>query len=146
MLLPPFSPPSSFVPQDPAVAAPPFAEETLANGLLLRFYDQSNRYFGDYHRVRIVVAIELALNNNALLNDPELLVAGRKRFGATLTTSKVLERMGVPGSRVAALRAELVASYQREVQSYLSRPEVPLRLLRAELANKPSASTILRLR
>jgi hypothetical protein len=124
---------------------PPFTEEILTNGLHLRFYDQSNRYFGDYHRVRIVVAIELLLNNE-LLDDPELLAAGRKRFGASLTTSKVLERMGVPGARVDELRAELVASYQREVQSYLSRPEVPLRLLRAELANKPSASTILRMR
>ena len=145
MLLPPGSQPPSSVPAAPAAAAPPFAEETLANGLHLRFYDQSNRYFGDYHRVRIVVEIELALSN-ALLDDPELLTAGRKRFGATLTTSKVLERMGVPGARVDELRAELVASYQREVQSYLSRPEVPLRLLRAELANKPSASTILRMR
>jgi hypothetical protein len=145
MLLPPSSQPPSGVPDAPAVATPPFAEETLANGLHLCFYDQSNRYFGDYHRVRIVVAIELALSNE-LLDDPELLAAGRKRFGASLTTSKVLERMGVPSSRVESLRAELVASYQQEVQSYLSRPEVPLRLLRAELANKPSASTILRMR
>lgn len=145
MLLPPASQPSSCAPDPAAVASPPFAEEILANGLHLRFYDQSNRYFGDYHRVRIVVAIELFLNN-ALLDDAELLAAGRKRFGDSLTTSKVLERMGVPGSRVDELRAELVASYQREVQSYLSRPEVPLRLLRAELANKPSASTILRMR
>ena len=145
MLLPPTSQPSSCAPDAPAAATPPFAEETLANGLHLRFYDQSNRYFGDYHRVRIVVEIELLLNNE-LLDDPELLAAGRKRFGVSLTTSKVLERMGVPGSRVAALRAELVASYQLEVQSYLSRPEVPLRLLCAELANKPSASTILRMR
>ena len=145
MLLPPASQPSSFVPDAPAAATPPFAEETLVNGLHLRFYDQSNRYFGDYHRVRIVVEIELALNNE-LLDDQELLAAGRKRFGATLTISKVLERMGVPGARVESLRAELVASYQTEVQSYLSRPEVPLRLLRAELANKPSASTILRMR
>ena len=145
MLLPPSTQPLSSVPDAPAAATPPFAEETLTNGLHLRFYDQSNRYFGDYHRVRIVVEIELLLNN-ALLDDPELLTAGRKRFGVSLTTSKVLERMGVPGSRVAALRAELVASYQLEVQSYLSRPEVPLRLLRAELANKPSASTILRMR
>ena len=144
MLLPPAGQPSSCAPA-PAAAIPPFTEETLPNGLHLRFYDQSNRYFGDYHRVRIVVEIELLLNNE-LLDDPELLSAGRKRFGVSLTTSKVLERMGVPGSRVAALRAELVASYQLEVQSYLSRPEVPLRLLRAELANKPSASTILRMR
>ena len=142
---PPPSQPSPTVPDAPTAATPPFAEETLANGLHLRYFDQSNRYFGDYHRVRIVVAIELLLSN-VLLDDPELLAAGRKRFGVALTTSKVLERMGVPGSRVDELRAELVASYQREVQSYLSRPEVPLRLLRAELANKPSASTILRMR
>lgn len=145
MLLPPASQPASVLPETPAIVTPPFAEETLANGLHLRFFDQSNRYFGDYHRVRIVVAIELALDNK-LLDDQELLSAGKKRFGATVTTSKVLERMGVPGARVAALRAELVASYQLEAQSYLSRPEVPLRLLRAELANKPSASTILRMR
>jgi hypothetical protein len=145
MLLPPSSPSPSSASNAPAVASPPFAEETLANGLHLRFYDQSNRYFGDYHRVRIVVEIELALDN-ALLDDQELLTAGKKRFGAALTTSKVLERMGVPGARVDELRAELVASYQQEVQSYLGRPEAPLRLLRAELANKPSASTILRMR
>ena len=145
MLLPPTSQPSPTVPDAPAAATPPFAEETLANGLHLRYFDQSNRYFGDYHRVRIVVAIELLLSN-PLLDDPELLTAGRKRFGAALTTSKVLERMGVPGARVDELRTELVANYQREVQSYLSRPDVPSRLLRAELANKPSASTILRMR
>lgn len=145
MLLPPASQPLSILPASPAVVTPPFTEEILRNGLHLRFYDQTNRYFGDYHRVRIVVEIELALSNE-LLNDSELLAAGKKRFGASLTTNKVLERMGVPGSRVDALRAELVASYQTEVQSYLSRPEVPLRLLRAELANKPSASTILRMR
>ncbi|MDO9079688.1 MAG: hypothetical protein Q7U44_02740 [Desulfuromonadales bacterium] len=145
MLLPPASPQHAPAVAAATVAAPPFAEERLTNGLYLRFFDQSNRYFGDYHRLRIVVEIELNLGNE-LLTDPELLAAAKKRFGASLTTNKVLERMGVPGSRVDALRAELVASYQTEVQSYLSRPEVPLRLLRAELANKPSASTILRMR
>lgn len=145
MLLPPASSQHPPAVTTATVAAPPFAEERLTNGLYLRYFDQSNRYFGDYHRLRIVVEIELNLGNE-LLTDPELLAAAKKRFGASLTTNKVLERMGVPGSRVDALRAELVASYQTEVQSYLSRPEVPLRLLRAELANKPSASTILRMR
>ncbi|PKN11990.1 MAG: hypothetical protein CVU69_09595 [Deltaproteobacteria bacterium HGW-Deltaproteobacteria-4] len=145
MLLPPASQPSSVLPAVPAIVPPPFVEEILTNGLHLRYYDQTNRYFGDYHRVRIVVEIELALSNELLI-DQELLTAGKKRFGVSLTTNKVLERMGVPGGRVDALRAELVASYQNEVQNYLSRPEVPLRLLRAELAIKPSASTILRMR
>jgi hypothetical protein len=145
MLLPPASSQHPPAATTATVATPPFAEERLTNGLYLRFFDESNRYFGDYHRLRIVVEIELTLSNE-LLTDPELLAAAKKRFGVRLTTNKVLERMGVPGSRVDALRAELIASYQTEVQSYLSRPEVPLRLLRAELANKPSASTILRMR
>ena len=144
MLLPPASPQQPLAAATATVAAPPFAEERLTNGLHLRFFDQSNRYFGDYHRLRIIVEIELNLGNE-LLTDPELLAA-KKRFGASLTTNRVLERMGVSGSRVESLRGELVASYQTEVQSYLSRPEVPQRLLRAELANKPSASTILRMR
>lgn len=145
ILPPPVHPQQPLAVNAEKVTSPPFAEERLKNGLSLRFFDQTNRYFGDYHRLRIVVEIELNLSNE-LLTDPELLVAAKKRFGASLTTNKVLERMGVPGGRVNALRAELVASYQTEVQSYLCRPEVPLRLLRAELANKPSASTILRMR
>lgn len=145
MLLPPGNQPSSPVSETSASAAPPFAEKVLANGLHLRFFDQSNRYFGDYHRVRVVVEIELPLESE-LVGDPELLDAARKRFGASLVTTKILERMGVEGARVDGLRAELVASYDREVESYLDRPEVPLRLLRAELALKPTASTILRAR
>lgn len=145
MLLPPGSQPSPIPPETPVSAAPPFAEKILSNGLHLRFYDQSNRYFGDYHRVRIVVEIELALCSE-LLADEELVAAAQKRFGATLVTTKILERMGVPGDRVDALRTELVNSYDREVQTYLDRPEVPLRLLRAELALKPAASTVLRVR
>lgn len=144
ILLPPTAKPQPVEDTPPAAASLPFAEETLSNGLQLRFYDQSNRYFGDYHRVRIVVEIEVALNPE-LIPDPELLAVGSKRFGSSVITSKVLERMGVPGARVESLRAELVAGYQLEVQSYLSRPEVAMRLLRAELANKPSPSTILRM-
>lgn len=145
ILPPPVHPQQPLAVNAEKVTTPPFAEERLKNGLYLRFFDQTNRYFGDYHRLRIVVEIELNLHNE-LLTDPDLLTAAKKRFGASLTTNKILERMGVPGGRVDALRAELVASYQVEVQSYLSRPEVPQRLLRAELANKPSASTILRMR
>lgn len=144
MLYPPAIPASS-ASTETAATSPCFAEKILENGLHLRFYDQSNRYFGDYHRVRVVVEIELALSN-LHLNDQALLSAGKERFGDTLTISKALERMGVPGERVRSTKEELLASYMIEVQCYLCRPEVPLRLLRAELANRPSASTILRMR
>lgn len=123
----------------------PFLVERLVNDLTLRFYDQTNRYFGDYHRVRIVVEIELGLDNR-FLPDQDLLTAAIARFGEQLIIRKVLERMGVPGAQVEEVRAKLVVSYRHEIENYLCRPEVPLRLLRAELAQKSSPSTILRLR
>ena len=128
-----------------AIEALPFLVERLVNDLTLRFHDQTNRYFGDYHRVRIVVEIELGFDSS-FLPDQDLLTAGIARFGEQLIIRKVLERMGVPGALVEEVRAKLVASYRHEIEHYLCRPEVPLRLLRAELAQKSSPSTILRLR
>lgn len=137
MFFPPVQPQTSIA-ADPSPS--PFREVTLRNGLRLRFVDASNRYFGDYHRVRIEVAIELPLTA-ALLPDPELLAAGINRFGPTLLVGKVLERMGVASGRVETVRSELVEGYLHEARQYLVRPETSARLLRAELQRSSSLST-----
>ena len=33
------------------------ATEKLDNGLVLNFHDRGNRYFGDYHQVKVLVSI-----------------------------------------------------------------------------------------
>lgn len=145
MLLPP-SPPAPTCMQDlPVAKNSAFAEEELANGLHLRFFDQSNRYFGDYHRLYIVVEITVILSAE-FIPDPELLATAVRRFGDRLVTTRTLERMGVPGDQLATLRKELLASYRLEVDKYLSRPGVPLSLLRSGLARQASPSNVLRLR
>jgi hypothetical protein len=37
----------------------PFRTEHLANGITLTFFDCSNRYFGDYHRVYIEIHLSV---------------------------------------------------------------------------------------
>lgn len=133
-------PPSA---QKTAVSLPeqakPLQSATLTNGLRLELYDFSNRYFGDYHRVCIEVRTSLPLDAPALADfEPSLLIKARALFGATLTVMRTVERMGVAGALVEAVKAEIIAGLLHEAQNYLSRPDYPGRLLSAELSRKPT--------
>jgi len=109
-------------------------EEVLANGLRLRCCDAGNRYFGDYHRVVVSVEILLPLDHPALVRlDAAVLARAKGRYGATLVTHKTLERMGVPTAAVAEVQRELLTSFLRQARTYLARPDMPSRLLIAEL-------------
>jgi len=135
MLPPPVQKTASPLPEQ----AKPLQSATLANGLRLEFFDFSNRYFGDYHRICIEVRTSLSLNLPALATfDPALLARARTLFGATLTVTRTVERMGVAGALVDPLKAELIAGLLHEAQNYLSRPDYPGRLLTAELGRKPT--------
>lgn len=113
---------------------------TLDNGLRLEFFDCSNRYFGDYHRVCIEVQTSLALAAPPPSGlDPGLLARARERFGATLTVTRKVERMGVAGALVEALKGEIIDGLLREAHIYLSRSDYPGRLLAAELERKPTS-------
>ena len=93
-----------------------FRGETLANGISLEFFDRSNRYFGDYHRVRVEVHVSVPHSDRA---EP-------------LVKVQVLERMGVAGAEVAAVRQQLCESFWSHASGYLGRADYPARLLAAE--------------
>jgi hypothetical protein len=88
----------------------PFRTEHLANGVVLDFFDLSNRYFGDYHRICVEVRIRLPLTGKGPHNVTRL------------------ERMGVAGADVTLARDRLVADYWRHAGRYLARPDFPARL------------------
>jgi len=88
----------------------PFRTERLANGVVVDFVELSNRYFGDYHRVCVAVRIHVPLPGDC-----------RHRI-------KHLERMGVAGADVAAVRDRLVDDYWRHAGPYLAHPDFPTRL------------------
>jgi len=113
--------------------------ERLANGLTLEFIDQSNRYYGDYHRVRIearcAVPVELSSFGNA--DDAgELAQRARRLFGEAVTYSRVLERMGVAGADVEVVKESLIEEFLRTGRSYLERPAFISRFLVSQLEAK----------
>lgn len=102
----------------------PFRTERLANGVCVAFIDQSNRYFGDYHRVRVEVQVTVPpLSGDSAAET--LAPGGRQRITH-------LERMGVAGAEVETVRDRLVADYWQHAGRYLAHAGYPARLAAAD--------------
>ncbi len=92
----------------------------LENGLVIRFYDQSNRYFGDFHRVCIEVSITL----------PQDLKMSAGLSRETGCFERTLEKMGVPSADLETVRNALIDAFLTTSRAYLERPDFPEQLLR----------------
>ncbi|AMV72074.1 hypothetical protein JCM30471_05740 [Desulfuromonas carbonis] len=111
--------------------------EQLENGLVLEFFDHSNRYFGDYHKVRVEVHSRLPLRIDLFQDeaDPAAALAQTAALlGDAPLEVRQLERMGVPGAEVERVRTALIDDFLRTGSIYLARPDYPQRLLRQKLA------------
>lgn len=113
--------------------------ENLRNGLVIEFFDRSNRYFGDYHRVCVEVRcrIPLPIDLFAETAAPEAeLQAAKTLLGNEVVFSRVLEKMGVAGAEVEAVRQSLINNFIRGALSYMGGPDFPRRFVVAELENR----------
>ena len=113
----------------------PFRSITLANGLNLDFIDQGNRYFGDYHRVRVVVRCAVPIASEAFAEGPDdpLFLKAQRLFGDEILFERPLERMGVAGDDVEAVRTGLVESFLKSSRGYLEHPDFAVRFIRSQL-------------
>lgn len=107
--------------------------ETLANGLEISFADESNRYFGDYHRICVVATIVCRIE---ALDNEELRDQASLAYGEKLAVEKRFERMGVPSAEVDNVRNALIADFMQHAAAYLSRPDYPGLLVAAELKKR----------
>ena len=115
-----------------------FSAITLANGLEVRFSDQSNRYFGDFHRVRIEVRAQVSADQLELDDELRSLVS---RLSGPLRYQRTLERMGVPGAELPKVKKQLVEEFLQSARSYLEHPDFPRQLLKKNLGdNFPTAT------
>lgn len=110
----------------------PFRSVTLDNGLVLEFTDRGNRYFGDYHRLQIDVHIRFCLPDTVSANQGFWSEA-RRLLGKQLLITRSLERMGVAGGEVDAVRERMVDDFLRHTAPYYGRAETPEALVAAEL-------------
>lgn len=113
-----------------------FHQVELRNGLILSFFDRSNRYFGDYHRVKIEVRgpIPVCAACFPEASDPDSEAEqARKILGAEVVFGLELERMGVAGRDVETVRRALVDEFLRASRVYLEQDEFPRRYLNKRL-------------
>lgn len=111
----------------------------LDNGLTVEFFDRSNRYFGDYHRVYVEARCRVALHldNFAGSTDPAAaLQAARAVLGSEVVFVRRLEKMGVAGEAVERTREALMDSFIRSSLPYLSVPAFPGRFIAVELERR----------
>ncbi len=115
----------------------PFRSHRLPNGLTAEFFDLSNRYFGDYHRVCLEVRCPVPLRTEWFPGEGgDELDRARRLLGEEVVYGRRLERMGVAGSEVEKTREALVDDFLRTTSSYLGSAEFPSRFIAARLAEK----------
>lgn len=115
-------------------------QERLANGLQISFTDETNRYFGDYHRVCVVATIVCTLHDLPAANpdDEAFRCLAIETWGEQLSVVKRFERMGVSSTKIEAVRNALIDDFLRNASAYLSRPGYLHSLVSAELKKRPT--------
>jgi len=104
---------------------------TLDNGLRLEFVDQSNRYFGDYHRVKIVVRCQIELRSEWLqaLGDSVDLEQVRALLGDSVSFERSLEQMGVASAQLEPVKQALIEGFLTTTAGYLGSAVFPGRFI-----------------
>ena len=115
-------------------------EESLGNGLRLQFTDESNRYFGDYHRVCVVATITCDLQTlpKNTPEEDEFRQQAIEALGEQWSVVKRFERMGVSSADVEDVRTTLIEDFLKHTSQYLSRPGYMRSLVSAELKKRSS--------
>lgn len=113
--------------------------ETLRNGLTVTFHDYTNRYYGNFHRVCIVVRCPVPLTAAifAGIDDAESrLKRARILFGEEAVYERTLERMGIAGEEVEPTRQSLMENFIRHTFAYLGRTDFAARFVERELSRR----------
>lgn len=112
------------------MADDPLRTVTLNGGVEVSFFDRSNRYFGDYHQLKVEVEVILSVHGELL---PEELRTVLGKVPATVNYRKTLTRMGVPSARYKETCHQLMDDFLKYAGPYLEHRDFPLRLLQEQL-------------
>lgn len=122
-----------FLPEVPFYMPEPIREIPLSNGLTIRFFDATRRYFGDYHQVRVQVCCEIPLTAD-LFPDASSYQTALKLLGARVNYQKELEHQGVAGDSVAQTVDGIIAHFVENSLCYFDTPAFPGKMVQLELA------------
>jgi len=103
-------------------------EEQLANGVVIRFYDESRRVAGDRWQVTVRYDVVVSVPEtfwSLVSGEPELIEEIRAVLGAEIILTKVNERNFISAEEKEALIAEIVSRTRKNIFGYLADPEFP---------------------
>lgn len=107
-------------------------EIPLTNGLTVRFYDATRRYFGDYHQVRIKISCQVPLSAG-LFEDAQAFEAAVKLLGAQVLYQKEIEQQGVPTLAVSDAVEKVISQFMENSLCYFESGDFPRRFAQSEL-------------
>ena len=103
-------------------------DEQLANGVVIRFCDESRRVAGDRWQVTVRYDVVVSVSEtfwSLVSGEPELIEEIRAALGAELVLTKVNERNFISAEEKEALIAEIVNRTRKNIFGYLADPEFP---------------------
>jgi hypothetical protein len=122
-------------------------EIKLANGLVIKFFAGSRRYFGDFHHVTLEISCEVPITAE-LFEDTAVFLKAIKVFGNQLVYRRHVEQAGVPSAEIVSAVDILIANFLAHSSAYVSSPAFPQKLAAAELSKlqkKPAPFTTIHL-
>jgi hypothetical protein len=114
----------------------------LENGLEISFHDQGNRYFGDYHQVKIIISCRVALNNDLLSShlSADDLQKAIKIFGDHVEYKRVIKQMGVAGADVEQVKTSMVQNFVENAANYMQSADFASRFVARRLTEHRNRS------
>ena len=108
-------------------------EIPLANGLTVRFFDTTRRYFGDYHQVRVRISCEIPLTAD-LFDDEHAFHRALKLLGDKVHYQKDVEHQGVATLATAETVEKVIRQFIEHSLCYFETREFPGRFVQSQLS------------
>lgn len=112
----------------------PYSEIILSGNIIVRFFDHSSIYYGDYHHVRLQARCEFELPDCQKARSVAPSSAETSQDPAVYT--RTLERMAVPSSFVEDVKGALIEDFIKNTLPYLSSPDFPVKLISRKAPGK----------
>ena len=107
-------------------------ESRLENGLIIRFYDRTKRYFGDYFCVKLEIVCEVPIKRDDY-DDENVYDEAKAILGERVFHRRSVERMAVPTEKVELTLTGLIEEFMEHASRYIASFSFPQRLVLAEI-------------
>jgi hypothetical protein len=109
----------------------PIRTISLENSLTICVFDQTRRYYEDFHLVKLEIICEVPLRSEFFIAEGDF-SAAKKLLGETATYRRTVEQMGVPSNEIESVRKRMVENFERNSLPYFAVADFPQKLVISE--------------